>query len=513
MEKTARKPSADPAQEKLRQNKALWNKDVSAFVNDLIHLKKLMNGWPSKFFKERSRIGEAMPADPGTIIGSLAADFQDIAQRGNSLVAEQLEYSKTRRKKQPKAPAALAPEAGPATPAPTPPAPGTPDLTKQLAAWETKYQLVAQGSNPVSRFFTKLLTPTMGTSEAARVRRARMAMLNACARTYKDLGKLQVEVVKSSKSSIPAAFKKLNEAWNSWVLVARGFTIYKSSMPAQVADPGGEIALPPELEAELDDEKAKEKREEREHYSNPLAEPSDELKDPGSPRDEEPSAPPEPSSTIPNVLLESLDADSAKRIISDYKAYAPLYFGIGPPELMELGNLIDSFKTSPKQNKSNIVNQMSTTYGHLVSQLNSELGTSGLSLKEIATQQKAKAKVKAVPPKVAPVPSTPPAVVTPPVATPEPPKTASAELNKVAQDFLKKWYGKTMHQLSLFDSTSSYRLDIYKMAGEIRKSLDQIMDLLEKGMDVDQLDPLIKSVNKEITSLRGMTRALQHSGV
>src|SRR5574338_50285 len=100
--KTARKPSSDPVQEKLRQNKALWNKEVSTFVNDLIHLKKMMNGWPSKFHKERSRIVDPIPADPATIIGSLAGDFQEIAQKGNSIVQEQVNYAKNRRKKQPK---------------------------------------------------------------------------------------------------------------------------------------------------------------------------------------------------------------------------------------------------------------------------------------------------------------------------------------------------------------------------------------------------------------------------
>jgi hypothetical protein len=64
MIKSARKPSSDPVQEKLRQSKAVWNKEVSIFVNDLIHCKKLMNGWPSKFHMEKSFIKEPIPADP-----------------------------------------------------------------------------------------------------------------------------------------------------------------------------------------------------------------------------------------------------------------------------------------------------------------------------------------------------------------------------------------------------------------------------------------------------------------
>src|SRR6478736_333926 len=98
MIKIARKPSSDPIQEKLRQMKAQWNKDVSVFITDLINLKKTMNGWPSKFNMERSFIKDPIPSDPNTIIGVLASDFQELAQRGNAIVQQQLEYSKTRRK-------------------------------------------------------------------------------------------------------------------------------------------------------------------------------------------------------------------------------------------------------------------------------------------------------------------------------------------------------------------------------------------------------------------------------
>ena len=102
MIKSARKSSLDPIQEKLRQSKADVNKDISAFVNDLIHFKKLMNGWPNKFHMEKSFIKDPIPADPNTIMGSLAGDFNNIAQECNNVVKQQLEYAKIRRKKQPK---------------------------------------------------------------------------------------------------------------------------------------------------------------------------------------------------------------------------------------------------------------------------------------------------------------------------------------------------------------------------------------------------------------------------
>lgn len=51
----ARTKSSDPIQESLREKKAVWNKKVSEFIDNLIHVKKMMNGFPSKFNMERSK--------------------------------------------------------------------------------------------------------------------------------------------------------------------------------------------------------------------------------------------------------------------------------------------------------------------------------------------------------------------------------------------------------------------------------------------------------------------------
>jgi hypothetical protein len=88
---------------------------------------------------------------------------------------------------------------------------------------------------------------------------------------------------------------------------------------------------------------------------------------------------------------------------------------------------------------------------------------------------------------------------------------ASAQLESVAQVFLKKWVGKTLHKLNPFDKTSGARISIYDMASKVRTLLDQIMNSLEKGMDVDELGELISETNKAMTSLRGLMRSLHLS--
>jgi hypothetical protein len=373
MIKVARKPSADPVQEKLRQSKDQWNKEVSLFIEALKNFKKMMNGYPSKIFKQKSRITDPIPSDPVSIVGALAGDFQEISQKANAIVSQQLEYSKTRRKKQ------VSPPAGP-TPV-APPAPPTTDLSKQLSApliasFEDKYELVTEGSSKISRFFTRLFNPAAGFGDAANLRRARMAMLNACAEAYKNLGKFQVQVVKSSKESIHISNQKLNEVWHHWTLVSRAYVIFKSSKSVSTPDKGGTIQS--------------------------------------------------------DIAAQDLKEESA------------------------IENL-------------------------------------GVPVKEPAT------------------PATPPAppVTPPPEESKE--KVASLQIEKVAQDFLNKWVGKTVHQLSLFDKTSPHRLSIYRIAEELRQEINAIMDLLEKGLDEAQLDPLIKSVNTKMVSLRVMMRSLNLS--
>ena len=122
------KKSNDPVQQALREKKAKWNKKVSAFIDDLIHVKKMMNGWPSKFLMERSRITEPLPKDPATILGALAGDFSEIVNEGNDIIASQISYSQTRKKKQPK-------QLNLPLPATPTPAPMTPmnDLSQQLS--------------------------------------------------------------------------------------------------------------------------------------------------------------------------------------------------------------------------------------------------------------------------------------------------------------------------------------------------------------------------------------------
>lgn len=444
MEKTARKPSADPTQERLRANKAAWNKEVSSFINDLIHFKKMMNGWPSKFFKERSRITQPIPADPATIIGSLAGDFQEIAQRGNSVIQEQLDYSKNRRQRQPK-PAAPAPGQAPQAPAApaAPEAPKAPDLTQQIqkglaasekdspliklaAELENKYEFESYASNPFSRFITRLFNPKFGFGEAARIRRLRMTMLDYSVKSYKELKKLHKEIVKSGAGSIVNSHKIMATAWNFWNPVNRLFSTFKTIRPQEVVEDGGPIADP---------ERGKEKGAEK-----------------------------------GKGLTVSLPTDAVAKL-EDYRA-ASTYLGSisTSPALHELHGVVETITAAPDDKtkaQAIIDSNFGALYEKALRDMNAELGTSGKNFREVVVQMQNK-----------------------PVG-----KTAQKE------------FGKLRHQL-LPGATSGQRLEVYNLITQIRSDLNQVMDQLEKGFDQDALTSAIGRTNRDMVALRTMLRSL-----
>jgi len=508
MLKVARKPSTDPVQEKLRNNKALWNKEISVFINDLIHLKKTMNGWPSKFYQEKSFIKEPIPADPVSILGVLTGDFQEIAQKGNGIVQEQLNYAKTRRKKQPKQ---LNLPLGQPQPKPTTePAAPEPDLSQQLALpsvasqesdlvkvaskFEDKYSFEKEASNVFTRFFTKLFNPTIGFGDKADLRRARMAMLDSAATSYKGLAYFQATVVKSSKDSIHVAQKQLDEVWNNWNLVSKPYAIFKASKSINAPDKGGTIESLINKDNDTEEKILEKTHEGLEDISPEEAaeEVSEQSNRPRSPQ------------VDPIYRLEVV-----KNMAADYRNYYPLlasYNLDGGGYLYELDAAVDKLVAT----KGKVITpDFNMFYEKAVRYSNQELGTTANSFREMVSQLKARAKQQLKPqPAIKPVPVTPAVVEDAPPDTLDPTKTA---MEKTAQKFLQKWFGKTRHQLSMFDKTSSNRLNCFKMAEELRKEINNIMNELEKGLDQEKLDPLMKNAQSKMTILRGLMRSLHLS--
>src|SRR5574337_24034 len=458
MEKTAqRKTYRDPGLNKIIQEKAAWNKQVSALINDLIHFKKSMNGWPSKYYKERTRITQPVPVDLSGILNQIAGEFQDIASRGNGILQEQATFSKEHMKKKTehtlgRLERMQGPIEGPAEAPPT-----GPNLTQQLSKGlassaneelvklafelEEKYLLESQASNPFSRFITHLFTPKFGFGEGARIRRLRMTMLDSCVKAYKELKRLQKEVVKSSKSSIINSHKMMTIVWNHWNVVQQLLKTLKIIKPGPVSDQGAEIE-DPDLKKERELEEGRESEEAQQ---------------------------PEALSQEHKSLLSVL-----KRKLEDYRKYAHL-LKTSSPTLRELNSAVENIMGTPKDQQALALlrSNVDDLYNKTISEFNSELHTGGTSFEQIYLQF-----------------------------------NQNAALGKNAQ--LQRWLGKTRHQV-LPGATSGSRLEIYRFIDQIKRDLNHVMDLLEKGFDQEALAPAITQVHREMSTLRTMVRSLYAS--
>ncbi len=100
MDKLARKHSPDPKQEELRNHKDRWNSETSDLIGDLIALKRGING---RGDKERnlppSSIKEAFPPQIGSFLQDLSSSAAKIIQEARSIVQEQENYAKNRRRR------------------------------------------------------------------------------------------------------------------------------------------------------------------------------------------------------------------------------------------------------------------------------------------------------------------------------------------------------------------------------------------------------------------------------
>lgn len=470
MLKEAKSPP-DAVQQKLRQNKKAWNAVVKAFIDDLIHYKKLMNGAPNKFFKQKGDIKYPIPADPTTIIGALAGDFNEIAQTANRLIQEQASFSANRRKRQSQnmkqQSLPLGPSTGPTTsgPASAPStAPAQPNLEQQLglplvasrqdelikvaARLEDKYSLQSEASNPISRFFTRLFTPTFGFGKSTGIRRARMAMLDSSAAVFKGLEHLQAEVVNASKKDLTPVAKMALKIFHEWRKVDLGLKAAAKLLPASPppAESGGHINTPGLPKGERD--KSLDNK-------------------PGS---EAPTGNAAPPSSTP---ADAQAISEAKKYIDDYtKSLKSGAFSEDVSSFSGLNDAISKFQMVPSQDTAkSLINQ----YKAIVNSLGGKYNSVSNSFQGIAMERGA--------------------------------SDHADQLEALAQVFLKKWWGKGKHQLSS-DDTSSLRLGVYDEINEVRKLIDQVMDLLEDGLDVQKLEPLVSEVSSKISRIKLTIRTL-----
>jgi hypothetical protein len=440
--------SMDPLQQKLRDSKKALNPKISKFIDNLIHYKKLMNGWPNKFHMEKSFITQEIPADPNTIVGSLANDFQEIAKECAKITQQQKDYSIVRKKKK------------------TQTNPNQLSLSG-IASLEDKYELFAEASNPVSRTLTRLFNPGIGFGEAADKRRHRLTLLSACVKARKQLNNLQVEIVRKSNDSIKLSDKIFHLVYNDFIDAYNVFNNYKKNK-SQFATEKNKKSLEVDETTENKDylailrmaDKAlldyKASKSKLKLLINKYPKTNDNLIE---------------FLHVAERFIVDSSVSSANELVSLYNnllVFLSIECGEHLDSVNQLANKIALELSNKKVDK--------TTAPQGIEVGKSEKDVDALSSKALIDQK----------------------------------KIATAQVEVLAQKFLKKWVGKLNHKLSLWDMTSAQRLDIYDKADECRDILNAIMDSLEKGLDIEELDRLFKECNSKIGSIKKLLRSLNH---
>ena len=212
MEKKARKQSADPAQEKIRSYKDVFNKETKVVIDDLINFKKTINGIPSKFYKSKSDIKNPIPADPLSLLNNITNEFSNMAEHATNIVGMQEEYSKTRRKK--KEDLVNSRQA----------------LLKNIFELNKTANINITASNVFTRMISYLHGPLFGKSPEAVERRFRISLLSSSAEIYKDLKKMEGKILVKSNKELDTFFKDFLSTKEKLHSLSKTFSLYKTEI-------------------------------------------------------------------------------------------------------------------------------------------------------------------------------------------------------------------------------------------------------------------------------------------
>jgi len=78
---------------KLIEDKKRFNIEVKNFRHDLIHYKKLSNGFPNDFYSKPSFITAPIPGDPDNIINNLSESYRKISSLAKDIIQQQKELN------------------------------------------------------------------------------------------------------------------------------------------------------------------------------------------------------------------------------------------------------------------------------------------------------------------------------------------------------------------------------------------------------------------------------------
>jgi len=427
----------DEENKNLRKHKAVWNKSVKEFINNLIHLKNMVNGKPSKFYESRGMIGEAFPKDPASIIGVLASDFMEIAGDCNKIISEQAAYAKVKAKKR---------ETAAATP-----------KTGMLSS----NSLIVESSNRITRLLSKLAPPWF-----TKEKRTRFSLLKSLISLDKLLLNFQSQIVSKDSKSINNAIKTLMEMENK---------IYKIS--SEVSD----------FQPKKEDNTQSKFLTKNEDVDNII------LNYTNNKSYYDINAPTLSNyfNNLINTFSNAIGAEKsekAKKILTVYDMMTKE--ALKPSGLNRANEVITNFLNNKEE-----FNKKEPSLSNYFSKLIEDFNNS----KDIEKKEFAKKILSVYDRLIRKISKAPEGYVK---------SNFSYKINKLADNFLARWWNKVRHTLSS-DETTAIRFELNNMSVECKGVINEMMDSLEKGLNQSEIFELTKKIDSIIREIRGKIKPIQ----
>lgn len=454
--------SKDQVQQRLRDHKRQWNSVYKDFSQKLKAFKDGLNGrGNAKFNLPPSNIKEPLPNEIGSYLQQLSGEFQKIVGDAEGVIAEQAEYARTRRRRKPKGP----------SPVPAGPVPAAPEATQEAEKVDealsrlggnNQYNLISRASR-LSRFW-QYLTSIFSNKD---FNKQRIGLLSQSADLYYSLLDLENDVLSISVNSIPkavAAHKKFKYNLDSFIGTYAGT---KSMVERKATEEGIEKPV-------LDKEEEERERAERKRQKILL------LKN-------------EKEQAKVNQKAEEASSEHQKKDVSPGT--------ILPPELDKIRHDLHLLFNA------GIAKEHVTQILSMFDEYESEVDNGTRELWSDRIQEQFEALMKKLIPEIqkrfGPLTSTKVDDLINHIKK----NTKKAELiseymvktshNSVTR-FLKRDLVKTLR----YNKTAPVRLQLADLIDGLKEVVVKIMDNLEKGLSIGELDVLIEALREEFLKLK-----------
>lgn len=455
----------DPVQKQIREKKKEWNQKISAFIDDLIEFKKLMNGTPSSYDPKKGKITSEINANPVALLKGLVSTFAALASEGNKIADEQKSYALERVKNK-KSPSKAA---------------------SDLFGLNTT-PFIVQGSNRFSRFFSAISPfkgPFFGRSFEARQRRYRLNLLKNLT-DAKELSKIVYKtILKKDKLSIKDSFKAFEKLQKQIAVTHSVLRTYLDSIREEIsnldtAEIPSDINVPSVPDAPTSSLPPIPVVKEEVITPSVVQPAAKKVTDSAEPKTEAPSST-DQSTSEPNEDVKVKNKNPQSEVhhsVSEEDQHKAARYS---EDLSNLSNF-DFLKIIQEyiKIKEDLNDGEKQTYANLMAKFNEHLtvihhhlgNLSDMTIKSIQAYEYYLELLQTLT-------NTSMSSFTEIVKAISPTFTAQAGIGDT--------FRRIRHQLSIWDNTSAMRLDIHEGIRELSKVIDETMNHLEKELDPDQL--------------------------